>query len=744
MGGMGEVFRARDTRLGRDVAIKVLRGASSREGEHLARFEREARAASALNHPNIVTIHEYVQTDQLAYLVMEWIDGETLRQKLLHGPLPFRDLLPVAVAIADGLDKAHRAGIVHRDLKPENIMVTRDGLVKILDFGLAKLLFPEVAGGGSLTTLSAAPTAEGVVMGTVGYMSPEQASGRPVDFRSDLFSFGSILYELAVGEAPFRRTSAVETLAAILKDEPPDPSKSVSGLPEALGRIVRRCLEKEPRRRYASTRDLLEDLKECGSATTGAEARPGAAPGPRVPVIGSLAVLPLVDAGATPESEYLSDGMTHGLITALSRLPDLSVMARSCVARYRGRDVDPLVVRNDLGVDAVLTGDIVSRAGDLTIRVELVDARTRRVLWGEEYRRKVADVLAVQTEIVGDLVEKVRPRLLGEERGRLTRRPTESPQAWDAYLKGRHFWTRRPRDTAKSIEHLQESIRLDSRFALAHAGLSECFMTLGAWENGTVAPKEAFPKAKAEALEALVLDESLGEPHAPVAYTALHFDWNWEVSEREFRKAIELAPDYDNAHHWYSHLLTALGRREESLAASRRALTLGPLDIVLNVHVAWHHQMFREFDLALEWARKSEELEPDSHWCSYFFGLAYEQTGNVERAIESFGRAVRLSNGSTVMKSALAHALAKAGRRPDAEAALRELEELSRTRYVSAYEIGLIHLALGRNDEGFRWLDQACDERSAWMPYLNAEPRLDPFRSDPRLTDLIRRVGLPR
>ncbi|MFI5180715.1 MAG: protein kinase [Thermoanaerobaculia bacterium] len=749
VGGMGEVFRARDIRLGRDVAIKVLPAAASLDADRRGRFEREARTASALNHPNIVTIHEFGDAEGLAYLVMEWIDGATLREGLASGPLPLSMLVPTATAIAEGLSRAHTAGIVHRDLKPENIMVTRDGLVKILDFGLAKILFPESSGSASLTTLTTAPTAEGVVMGTVSYMSPEQASGRPVDFRSDLFSFGSILHEMAIGEAPFRRASTAETLAAILKEEPPPLAMSVPGLPPAFERIVRRCLEKDPERRYGSTKDLAEDLKHCGGADSEREPRPAEPEQRRRPpvaslqAIDSLAVLPFANASIDPDAEYLSEGMTHGLISALSRIPKLAVMARSSVARYRGHEVDPLVVRNDLGVDAVLTGEVVSRAGDLTIRTELVDARTRRVLWGDEYRRKAADVLAVQIEIVGDLTEKLRPRLVGEERRRITQRPTTSPEAWEAYLKGRFFWTHRPRDTAKSIEYLQQSINLDPRFALAHAGLSECFMTLGAWENGTVAPREAFPRAKAAALQALGLDDSLGEPHAPLAYTALHFDWNWELSEREFQKTIDLAPYYDNAHHWYSHLLTALGRREESLAESRRALALGPLDVILYGHVAWHHQMFREFDLALEWAQKSEDLDPNSHWCAYFFGLAYEQTALVDKAIEAFKKAVLLSSGSTVMKSALGHALAKAARRADAEAILRELKDLSSTRYVSAYEIGLIHLALEQKVEGFRWLEKSYDERSAWLPYLNAEPRLDPYRSDPRLQDVIRRVGLP-
>jgi eukaryotic-like serine/threonine-protein kinase len=773
-GGMGNVYRARDDKLRRTVAIKVLPDEIAEDPWRIERFEREARAASALNHPSIVTVHDFGRDGSRSYLVMEWIEGKTLRERITAGPLPLPVLLDVAIPVAEGLAKAHGAGIVHRDLKPENLMVTVDGNAKILDFGLAKVRAPQSPEAAALETLTATATA-GTVMGTVPYMAPEQASGRSVDFRADLFSFGAILYEMATGNAAFRRPSTAETFGAILNYEPPALSGTMPGVPRAFDAIVARCLAKNPDDRYGSTRDLVADLKrlrehpsEFAPAETPASAtarpprtrwRTGIAAvvaaaalslaallavRARRPAgtIESLAVLQFVNDTNDPEMNVVAGGLADGLIDRLSGLSDVKVMARSSVQRYKGQALELGKVARELGVRGVLTGRIEREKDMLSIHAELVDVSDGHSVWSQRYERLPNETLTLPEALAGDLAKKLKwtSPLQGRAAGRRT---TESREAQEAYLKGRYYWDRRPRDTDQAIQFLELSIQKDPTYVFPYVFLSQSFMTLGAWENGLMAPQDAFPRARKEAEKALALDPELGEAHAPFAYIALHYDWDWAKSEAEFRRAIQLSPNYGAAHHWYSHLLTALGRREESLAESRIYLELEPEEASVVDHLSWHYLMARDYQKAIAEARKVLVFVPESFWAHWMEGVAFEQLGRHEEAISELQEAVDKSKRNTVMLSALGHAYATAGRPAEARKVLEELEALAKTRYISSYEIGLIHDALGETDLAFTWLEKSFEERSAWLVYLSSEPRLDHLRKDSRLQDLIRRVGLP-
>jgi eukaryotic-like serine/threonine-protein kinase len=769
-GGMGNVYRARDDKLRRTVAIKVLPDEIAEEPWRIERFEREARAASALNHPGIVTVHDFGREGLRSYLVMEWIEGETLREKLVAGPLPPSALLDMAIPVAEGLAKAHGAGIVHRDLKPENLMVTVDSHVKILDFGLAKVRAPQSPDEAALETLSATATA-GIVMGTVPYMAPEQASGRPVDFRADLFSFGAILYEMATGKAPFRRPSTAETFGAILNYEPPAASGTMPGVPRAFDAIVARCLAKSPDDRYGSTKDLVTDLKRLrehplefapaetpakavarsprarsrtGIATAGLSlaARPGRAACPHGQELESLAVLQFVNETNDSEMNIVARGLADGLIDRLSGLSEVRVMARSSVQRYKGQALDLRKVARELGVQGVLTGRIEKEKEKLSIQAELVNVSDGHSEWSHRYERLPSETLTLPEALAHDLAEKLKWTSPGQGRA-AGRRTTESREAQEAYLKGRYYWDRRPRDTNQAIQLLELSIQNDPTYVFPHVLLAQSFMTLGAWEFGLMAPQDAFPRARKAAEKALALDPELGEAHAPLAYIALHYDWDWAKSEAEFRRAIQLSPNYGAAHHWYSHLLTALGRREESLAESRTYLELEPEEASIQDHLSWHHIMAREYEKAIAEAKKVLVFEPESFWPHWMSGVALEQLGRHDDAIFELQKAVDQTKRNTVMLSALGHAYAKAGRPAEARKIVEELEALAKTRYVSSYEIGLIHDALGETDLAFAWLEKSFGERSAWLVYLNSEPRIDHLRKDPRLQDLIRRVGLP-
>ena len=538
-----------------------------------------------------------------------------------------RRLLELGAQVAEGLAKAHAAGMVHRDLKPENLMLTGDGLVKILDFGLAKP-DPAAASGGSDEQDAARLTQPGTVVGTAGYMSPEQAGGDSVDFRSDQFALGAILYELATGRGPFQRRTPAETLTAILREEPTAVGTLNPQTPPGLARIVERCLAKAPSRRYASSLDLARDLREELDARLELRAVPrwprapagGACPSPasrsawsrrsrrrgscrvsrpRRGPIGSLAILPFVNASGDPGLDYLSDGLTESLINSVSQLSNLKVIARSSVFRYKGKDVTPEEVAQQLKVQAVLIGRISERGDSLSVSAELVDAVENSHLWGVQYNRKPSDLLATQEDIAREISENLRHKLSGEEKKQLARHPTEDVEAYRLYMKGRYFWNQRTRDDLqKAIGYFRQAIDRDPAYALAYSGLADAYSTLGVFYYQFAPPRETFPLAREAAVKSLELDPSLGEAHNSLAYVRFYYDWDWASAEHEFKRALELNPADSNARHQYSHYLLALGRFDESLAEAQRAVEQDPLSPMMSTHLGEHYHLAREPDRA--------------------------------------------------------------------------------------------------------------------------------------------------
>ena len=753
-GGMGEVYLAEDLRLGRKVALKLLPAQYMRDEDRVRRFEQEARAASALNHPNILTIYEIGQAGGVHFIVTEFIEGGTLRQRLARGPLPLSETLEVAIQAASALNAAHEAGIVHRDVKPENIMLRPDGYVKVLDFGLAKLTEraappadPEAL------TLVKAETDPGTVMGTAHYMSPEQARGTGVDARTDIFSLGIVIYEMAAGRPPFTGGTASDVMAAILRADPVPLATQAPGTPEDLEWCVGRALSKDREGRHRGVGDLLGDLKRLkvrlefeaelgrvsGRQSGGVAARPGRRPRLRR-AIESIAVLPLANASDDPQAEYLSDGITESIINSLLRLPKLRVVPRGTVFRYKGREVDPLEAGRELGVRAVFCGRVLQVGDSLVIKAELIDVAQESQLWGEQYRRRLTDIFAIEEEISREISEKLRLRLSGEEKRRLVQRYTESLDAYHLYLKGRYYTNKRTGEwIRKGIEHLQKAIDLDPNYALAHAGLADAYALLGS-STGGWAPREAYPRAKAAALRALALDNTLGEAHTSLGFFRLLYDWDFPAAEREYCRAIELTPSYANAHDGYGFYLKATGQHEAAIRECQQALKLDPLSLFTTLSLGWAYYFARQYDRVVEQSRKALELDPNFGFAHWHAGMGYVRQGKFDEAIAALQRAVVLAGGGPNFVAHLGHAFAVAGREEEARRVLAQLRELSEVQYVSSYHCAIICLGLGEADQAFALLERAYEERAGFLAFLRVEPMFDPVRDDARFKDLISRV----
>jgi len=767
-GGMGEVYRARDTRLGREVALKVLPEEVSSDRQRLARFQQEARLASSLNHPNIVTIHDVGESDGTSFIVMELAGGRTLRAELASGPLDPRRLLQLGVQLAEGLAKAHAAGMVHRDLKPENVMVTAEGLVKILDFGLAKPS-PAAAASDEQSTLSRL-TSPGALVGTVGYMSPEQASAASVDFRSDQFALGAILYELATGRGAFQRATPAETLTAILREEPPAIGSLNPQAPPGLVRILERCLAKTPSDRYASSLDLARDLREELALASTAPAAVADARRPRWRAAGfglglvavvlgawllqrlaprggpiaSLAILPFVNASGDPGLDYLSDGLTENLINSVSQIPNLKVIARTSVFRYKGKDVTPEQVAQELEVRAVLMGRISERGESLAVSAELVDAAENAHLWGASYNRKPSDLLATEEEIAREISENLRLKLSGEQMKQVVRRYTQDDEAHRLYLKGRYFWNLRTRDDLrKGIEYFRKAIERDPAYALAYSGLADAHSILGLYYYQFGPPSETFGPARDAALRSVQLDPSLGEAHSSLALVRFYYDWDWAAAEREFRRALELNPADTNARHQYSHYLLAVGRIDQSLAQARRAVELDPISPMLATHLGEHYALARQPELAIAELKRSLELSPRFPVTHMLLGEVYLQQRLYAEAEAEFLSVEDAFAGTSRARAAVARAHALAGRRAQALAEIEALVGDRTGRYVAPHDLAFCYAALGDTDRALEWLEKAYAERSSALVYVRVEPPYDPLRGERRFADLVRRMAFP-
>jgi len=805
-GGMGEVYLAWDTELDRTVAIKILPENLAGDQQRLRRFVQEAKAASALNHPQILTIHEIGTVGHTPFIASEFIEGDTLRPRISVG-MKLAEVLDVAIQTVGALAAAHAAGIIHRDIKPENIMIRRDGYIKVLDFGLAKLSEFASTDTQAVTRIMI-DTREGVVMGTARYMSPEQAAGEKVDARSDLWSLGVVIYEMVSGQTPFVARTAPETLALVLQKEPAPLKHYMNEVPAELERIVAKALTKDRDERYQTAKDLLVDLRNfkrkleldaeidrtvspelrgssatsSGRSTSATRLDVGNSPSSAeyivsglrthkfatalaagvlvLGVIGlllyrhaggsdvaieSIAVLPFQNRSSESDTEYLSDGLAESLIYRLSQLPHLKVSPTSSVFRYKGKEVDPIKAGEELDVNAVLSGRIVQRGENLTISAELVDVRYNKLLWGEQYERKTSELLQTQRDIAREIVDKLKLKVSGEEQG-LTKHYTENNDAYQLYLKGRFYWNKRnPEAMHKSLDYYQQAIDRDPNFALAYSGLADTYALLGGPEaGGDMSPNEALPKAKVAALKALEIDEALAEPHVSLGHVKCFYDRDWVGAEREYKRAIELNPNYPTAHHWYAVFLSNNpARKVEALAEIRRALELEPLSLPIN---AWYGRILAwggQLDRAIEELRKTVELDPSFLLARYRLGHAYAEKGMYDEAIAQFTEVLKQSPNNPAGLSGLGLVYAMSGKREQALKTIDELGALSKNRFVPPGQIAIIYTALGDKDKAFAYLEDGNREHDLNLMRLKADPRFQPLQSDPRFDDLVRRVGIP-
>jgi len=727
-GGMGEVYRAHDLRLDRDVAVKVLPASVAPTPERLHRFEQEARAAAALNHPNIVAVFDIGLHDGAPYMVSELLEGDTLGARLSDGGLSIETLVEWAMQVADALDAAHAKGIVHRDIKPANLFVTARGQIKVLDFGLAKFL------GNALAHAAAAPTVQvteaGATFGTVAYMSPEQARGEAVDARSDLFSFGVVLYEMAAGHRPFGGATNAVVFEAILNRQPVPAVQHNSHIVPELDRIITRSLEKLPSRRYQHARELLTDLGALRTQAPAARALP------------SIAVLPFADMSAGHDQEYFCEGMAEELINALSGLEGVRVAARSSAFQFKGGAVDIQKVGRQLHVDTVLEGSVRKAGNRLRITAQLISVSDGYHLWSERYDRDMDDIFAVQDEIAQAIVKKLQVKLGGESARPLVTRQTADVEAYGLYLQGRFYWSRRDSGfLQRAIECFEQAIARDPSYAPAYAGLADGFTILGVY--GWLPPRVAVAKARRAAERAVQLDDGLAEAHQALALVQWYFDSDFPAAERSFGRALALNPSSGLAHAQFGVFLSYLGRFDEAISEVTSGRALEPVSTVVGVYAAATLLFGGRRDEADAECQRVLDFDPASVWMLYIRSYVLTRMGKHDDAIAAADLAVELSHRQMFCLATAGVAHAAAGRSEDAQTALDELRRRSQDEYVSPIFFAWIAGELGKVDEALRWYERAYDEGS---PLLNAMAvrtgRADPSRADPRFGALLKKIGL--
>jgi len=762
-GGMGVVYRAHDERLDRDVALKVLPAGTFRDEAARKRFRKEALALSKLNHANIATIHDFDSQDGVDFLVMEFITGTTLSHKLHSEALSERDITALGLQIASALEEAHEHGIVHRDLKPSNIFVTPKNQVKILDFGLAVLLKPDESG--DLTLSDSDVTG---ISGTLPYMSPEQLLGKPADKRSDIYAVGTILFEMATGQRPFDEKLSTALSNDIIYKQPPRPTAMRQSLSPRLEDIILKCLEKAADDRYQSAKELAVDLRRLSSPTTGtvAAVRPARRGIRRSQIIlaaaialiaigalvvrnrllasrngpiDSLAILPFENAGGNPDAEYLSDGLTESLINSVSQLPNLKVIARSSVFRYKGKTIDPSAVGRELSARAILTGRIVERGNDLSVSAELTDTSDNRHIWGEQYNVKLTDLLAIQQKISSEISSNLRSRLGEKEATAQPKQYTNNADAFQLYLKGRFYSDQATvAGVQRGVDYFHQAIEKDPHYALAYVGIANAYFLLSSQFSS---PREAMPKVKEAATKALQLDQSLAEAHTLLGLVNAFYDYDFASAADEFRRGVELDPGSASAHQWRGYFLIARGQQQEALDELTKARELDPLSDTVSLLLSVSYLFSRQYGDSIEQSKKMIASEPDFWWGHFLLGWAEAETGKYDEAIQSLTRATQL-DASPYPTAYLGYADARAGNKARAQQAMQELEQKAHQMYVPRYQVAAVYVGLGNQEKAIDCLQQAFSNREEIIAFLKVDPTWDPLRTDSKFQSLVRRAGL--
>ncbi len=720
-GGMGVVYKAHDTKLNRTVALKFLPPDLTREQEAIDRFINEAQAASSLDHANICTIYEINETAEgQLYIAMAGYDGETLQEKIARGKLQVAEAIDIATQIARGLERAHEAGIVHRDLKPSNLIITTRGEVKIIDFGLAKLA-------GQIHF-----TQTGNLSGTVAYMSPEQVQGKPIDHRTDIWSLGVVLYEMLTGTLPFQGEGDHAVIFSLVNEEPRFITSLRPETPALLAQLVHKALQKNPAARHQTMAEVIRDLARLLDQAAASTEKS----------IPAIVVLPFADLSPQKDQEYFCDGITEELVNALSKIEGWRVVSRTSSFAFKGKEQDIRAVGQKLNVSHALEGSVRKAGNRLRLSAQLTSVEDGFQLWSGTYDRELGDVFAIQDDIAGAIVDKLKMKLAGDQQAHLIKRYTENLAAYNLYLQARFYLNKRTEPgLRKSITFCEQAISLEPGYALAYAGLADSYILL--CFQGFLPPQEAMPKAKAAVEQALAIDETLAEAHTSLGCIRAIYEHDWAGSEKEFLRALALNPNHSMTRYWYAlWYLLLTGQFEAALAETQKALEFDPLSLVINTGRGWQFYLAGQHDRALEAIQQTLEMDKDYVFARDLLGQIYAQRGRYEEAIAELKEVVALSNRRTLSLAALGHVYAVAGRIDEAKQLLEELLALAQQKYVSSYDVALIYAGLAENERALEWLEKAYAEHNCWLGFLNIEPRFQTLQEDARFAALLKKVGL--
>lgn len=765
-GGMGRVYRVEDTKTKEELALKLIKPEIASDKRTIERFAQELTIAHKITHRNVCRMHHLGEERGNYYITMEFVGGDDLKKLIRKmGQLSAGQAITIAKQICKGLAEAHRLGVVHRDLKPQNVMVDEEGKARIMDFGIARAM--EAKG----------LTGEGVMIGTPEYMSPEQVEGKEVDQRSDIYSLGIMLYETVTGKVPFEGDTPFTVGMKHKSESPKEPKELNAQIPEDLSRVILKCLEKDKENRFQSAGELRAALADIEREVLGAEGIPsikkdepakiGKAKRKKLIIfasasailimiiiagillltkpseeIESIAVLPLENLSGDPEQEYFADGMTERLISELAKISGLQkVISRMSVMQYKGVRKSMPEIARELNVDAVVEGSVLILGDRVRITAQLIHAPTDRHLWAEDYEHDLKDILTLQREVAKAIAREIKVQLTPEEERHLSATPQIKPEAYQAYLKGLFYWNKRTgEDLRKAITYYEKAIEEEPDYAFAYVGLADCYNLLSYFSN--VPSAEYFPKAKEAALKAIALDETLGEAHNSLAYGTYQYYWDFGEGEREFKRAIELNPNYATARFWYAEFLMTQGRFDEAFREVNIALELDPVSLIINAFLGALYDSARQPEKAVEQLLKTLEMDPNFALAHYFLSLAYAHLNRFPEAIVEGKKAVEISGGSSSYMSSLGWIYAQAGKDEEAKKILEELQELSKKQYISPYLIALVYVGLKENDRAFEWLEKAYEERCELLIYSKAGEPLDPIKTDPRFSELLKKIGL--